>query len=283
MQSVEIGKSSEGRPQMAAIITAPENFKLLKKYQDISMRLAKGEGLTDAQAHELAKEGKGRRLVRRRPPRHRSPRREPADRDDLSAHQPERRRDEAHPARRHHPRRARQSRRHAARRRLVHEGQGYARADDEHSASLQQVRRPRRQPRLVHVEPGRDEEREPLHVLGLAPGDHVQPSPDRSRGHGDVLAAVPRSVQLQLRPHDRDGARHGRRGDPPAAARAQHAGLHDALRARATRRGGTAVSARSATSRASSAFSRRRSAIRRPSESRSSPTSSSRAAICRRR
>jgi hypothetical protein len=58
MQSVEIGKSSEGRPQMAAIITAPENFKLLKKYQDISMRLAKGEGLTDAQAHELAKEGK---------------------------------------------------------------------------------------------------------------------------------------------------------------------------------------------------------------------------------
>jgi hypothetical protein len=58
MQSVEIGKSSEGRPQMAAIITAPENFKLLKKYQDISMRLAKGEGLTDVQAHELAKEGK---------------------------------------------------------------------------------------------------------------------------------------------------------------------------------------------------------------------------------
>ena len=58
MQSVEIGKSSEGRPQMAAIITAPENFKLLSKYKDISMKLAKGEGLTDAQAHELAKEGK---------------------------------------------------------------------------------------------------------------------------------------------------------------------------------------------------------------------------------
>ncbi len=58
MQSVEIGKSSEGRPQMAAIITAPENFKLLAKYKDISMKLAKGEGLTDAQAHELAKEGK---------------------------------------------------------------------------------------------------------------------------------------------------------------------------------------------------------------------------------
>jgi hypothetical protein len=58
MQVVEIGKTSEGRPELAAIITAPENFKLLEKYKDISMKLAKGEGLTDAQAHALAKEGK---------------------------------------------------------------------------------------------------------------------------------------------------------------------------------------------------------------------------------
>jgi len=58
MQVLEIGKSSEGRPQLAAIITAPENFKLLQHYKDISMRLAKGEGLTNAQAHALAKEGK---------------------------------------------------------------------------------------------------------------------------------------------------------------------------------------------------------------------------------
>jgi hypothetical protein len=58
MQSIDMGKTSEGRVQLAAIITAPENFKLLAKYKDISMRLAKGEGLTDAQAHELAKEGK---------------------------------------------------------------------------------------------------------------------------------------------------------------------------------------------------------------------------------
>ena len=58
MQVFEMGKSSEGRPQLAAIITAPENFKLLARYKDISMRLAKGEGLTDEQAHALAKEGK---------------------------------------------------------------------------------------------------------------------------------------------------------------------------------------------------------------------------------
>jgi len=58
MQVFEMGKTSEGRPQLAAIITAPENFKNLARYKEISMRLAKGEGLTDAQAHALAKEGK---------------------------------------------------------------------------------------------------------------------------------------------------------------------------------------------------------------------------------
>ena len=58
MQVIDMGKSSEGRPQLAAIITSPENFKLLAKYKDISMKLAKGEGLTDAQARAMAKEGK---------------------------------------------------------------------------------------------------------------------------------------------------------------------------------------------------------------------------------
>ena len=58
MQVFEMGKSSEGRPQLAAIITDPANFKMLQRYKDISMRLAKGEGLTDDQARALAKEGK---------------------------------------------------------------------------------------------------------------------------------------------------------------------------------------------------------------------------------
>src|SRR5690242_21693766 len=42
MQAVEIGKSSEGRPHMAAVITAPENFSKLERYRQISMQLAKG-------------------------------------------------------------------------------------------------------------------------------------------------------------------------------------------------------------------------------------------------
>ena len=44
------------------------------------------------------------------------------------------------------------------------------------------------------------DEREPRHVPRVVPADHVQPSPDRPGRHGDVRAAVPRSVQLQLRP-----------------------------------------------------------------------------------
>ena len=58
MKIVEIGKTSEGRPMLMAIITSPENLKKLDHYKDISRRLALAEGLTDDQAHALAKEGK---------------------------------------------------------------------------------------------------------------------------------------------------------------------------------------------------------------------------------
>src|SRR3989441_735648 len=54
----EIGKTAEGRPQLMAIITAPENHKRLARYEDIARRLALAHGLTDEQAHALAREGK---------------------------------------------------------------------------------------------------------------------------------------------------------------------------------------------------------------------------------
>lgn len=53
-----IGHSEEGRPMLMAIITSPENQKHLEHYRQISMKLALAKGLTDAQAHALAKEGK---------------------------------------------------------------------------------------------------------------------------------------------------------------------------------------------------------------------------------
>jgi len=59
MKVVEIGKTAEGRPQLMAIITSPENHKKLDRYKEISRRLATVDGLTDDQAHALAREGKG--------------------------------------------------------------------------------------------------------------------------------------------------------------------------------------------------------------------------------
>lgn len=53
-----IGKTAEGRDQLMAIITSPANHKLLAKYKDISQKLARAEGLTEAQARALSREGK---------------------------------------------------------------------------------------------------------------------------------------------------------------------------------------------------------------------------------
>ena len=55
---VDIGKSSEGRPMLMAIITSPANYQKLAHYKSISSRLANAEGLTDEAARALAKEGK---------------------------------------------------------------------------------------------------------------------------------------------------------------------------------------------------------------------------------
>ena len=54
---VEIGKSSEGRPMLMAVITSPENYKKIDRYREISSRLANAE-ISDDEAHALAKEGK---------------------------------------------------------------------------------------------------------------------------------------------------------------------------------------------------------------------------------
>jgi Zinc carboxypeptidase len=58
MTVVDIGKTEEGRSQLMAIITSPENFKKLARYKEIARKLALAEGLTDDQARALAAEGK---------------------------------------------------------------------------------------------------------------------------------------------------------------------------------------------------------------------------------
>jgi hypothetical protein len=58
IQLVGIGTTPEGRSMKMAVITAPENQKNLERYREISVRLAKAEGLTDEEAKKLASEGK---------------------------------------------------------------------------------------------------------------------------------------------------------------------------------------------------------------------------------
>ena len=53
-----IGVTAEGRMQLMAIVTSPENQRHLARYREIAQRLAHAEGLTDEQARALAVEGK---------------------------------------------------------------------------------------------------------------------------------------------------------------------------------------------------------------------------------
>ncbi len=54
----EIGTTAEGRPQLMAIITSPENHRNLARYKEIARRLALADGVSEAEARRLASEGK---------------------------------------------------------------------------------------------------------------------------------------------------------------------------------------------------------------------------------
>ena len=54
----ELGKTVEGRPQIAAIISSPANIKNLEHYRDIQLRLSDPRKTTPAEAQKLFNEGK---------------------------------------------------------------------------------------------------------------------------------------------------------------------------------------------------------------------------------
>lgn len=58
LQIEVIGESEEGREMIMAIITAPEDQPKLDRFREISRRLTLAEGLTEAEARQLAAEGK---------------------------------------------------------------------------------------------------------------------------------------------------------------------------------------------------------------------------------
>jgi hypothetical protein len=54
----DIGLTEEGRPQIMAVITSPQNRANIEGYRDIASQLALAEGLTDATARTMAEAGK---------------------------------------------------------------------------------------------------------------------------------------------------------------------------------------------------------------------------------
>jgi hypothetical protein len=58
MKLVDIGSTAEGRHQWMVIISTPENLKNLAHYKEISQKLARAEGVSEAEARTLSKEGK---------------------------------------------------------------------------------------------------------------------------------------------------------------------------------------------------------------------------------
>ena len=59
MELDTIGFSAEGRPQLMAIVSSPENLRNKERYRRIAEQMARAEGITEEQARQLAKEGKG--------------------------------------------------------------------------------------------------------------------------------------------------------------------------------------------------------------------------------
>src|SRR5262245_24115339 len=58
MTVVNIGKTEEGRDEVTAIITSPENQRKLPLIKEANRKLALAEGLNDEQARQLARDGK---------------------------------------------------------------------------------------------------------------------------------------------------------------------------------------------------------------------------------
>ena len=55
---IDVGKTSFGRTITVALISSPENLARLDQIRRVNMRLAHPAGLTDAEAHQLARDGK---------------------------------------------------------------------------------------------------------------------------------------------------------------------------------------------------------------------------------
>ncbi len=58
VKMVSIGKTEEGRDQHMLIVTSPQNHRQLELYRDLSVRMARAEGISEEEARRLSKKGK---------------------------------------------------------------------------------------------------------------------------------------------------------------------------------------------------------------------------------
>ncbi len=58
LRLIEAGRTSQGRPMYFALISSPDNLAHIDRYREIALRLAHPDGLSEAEAHRLATEGK---------------------------------------------------------------------------------------------------------------------------------------------------------------------------------------------------------------------------------
>jgi zinc carboxypeptidase len=58
MKLVEAGKTSQGRTMYFALVSTPDNLSKIDRYREIARRLAHPQGLSEGEAHRLARDGK---------------------------------------------------------------------------------------------------------------------------------------------------------------------------------------------------------------------------------
>ena len=58
MKVINMGPTSMGNPFLMVIVTAPANFAKLERLRQVNLRLSDPRGITEAEAHALADEGK---------------------------------------------------------------------------------------------------------------------------------------------------------------------------------------------------------------------------------
>ncbi len=213
-----IGQTTLKKPFLRVTISSPENLAKLDRYEEITRRLADPRGLTPEEAEQPDRGREVRDRDHLFGARHRSRRRADVDGARLQHGDQEHGGGEEHPRQRDlHPRAVAQSRRPRHRRELAAEDGEHAVRRGAGAGALPPLRRPRQQPRLVHVHAGGDAQHDRRRLQEVAPAGALRRAPDGQHRRAAVRAAVSGSVRAEHRSDPDSGGVVHRTGDdePP--------------------------------------------------------------------